>query len=281
MFGYVIANKEALSEPQLVRYRAFYCGVCHALRRRFGEAARLTLTYDTAFLAMLLSSLYEPPTAENRSRCLPHPRRPQLWLENEMTEYAADMNIALAYHNLLDDWQDDKNLPARAGAALLQKQYGAVSRRYPRQCGAIETGLAALRAAETLSPVPPDTAANAFGGLMGALFVRKHDRWAEELHKMGSALGRFIYMADAYIDLAGDQKHRRPNPLIPYAEEPDLAERIQSILTAHIGECALSFERLPLVEDVPILRNIIYSGVWTNYNLHRRRKEPQGHEKPL
>ena len=273
MFGYVIANKEALSEPQLMRYRAFYCGVCHALRSRFGEASRLTLTYDTAFLAMLLSSLYEPGTKESRSRCLPHPKTPQLWFENEFIAYAAEMNIALSYHNLLDDWQDDKNPFAKAGSSLLKKQYAAIAGRYPRQCSAIEAGLCALSKAEALSPVPADEAANAFGSLMGELFVYREDRWAETLITLGSALGRFIYMLDAYTDLDADRKKGRANPLIPYAEKADFEQKLTDILTLHLGECALAFEKLPLVEDADILRNILYSGVWTRYHLHRQRKE--------
>lgn len=273
MFGYVIANKETLDEPQLVRYRAFYCGVCHALRRRFGQASRLTLTYDTAFLAMLLSSLYEPQTEENRSRCLPHPKTPQLWLKNGIIEYAADMNIALCYHNLLDDWKDDKDPFAKAGASLLKKQYEAIALRHPRQCEAIEGGLRALEKAEKSVPMVADEAANAFGMLMGELFVLQEDRWADTLRTVGSALGRFIYMLDAYSDLDGDRKKGRPNPLIPYAEAADFEQHAAEILTLHIGECALAFERLPLVEDAEILRNIIYSGVWTRYHLHRQRKE--------
>lgn len=74
----------------------------------------MTLTYDMAFLVMLLSSLYEPETRTGANRCVPHPKTPQHWLQNEFTEYAADLNLALAYHNLLDDWQDDKNLAAHA-----------------------------------------------------------------------------------------------------------------------------------------------------------------------
>ena len=32
-----------------------------------------------------------------------------------------------------------------------------------------------------------------------------------------------------------------------------------------MGECTDAFERLPLVQDVDILRNILYSGVWLRY----------------
>lgn len=34
-----------------------------------------------------------------------------------------------------------------------------------------------------------------------------------------------------------------------------------------MADCSKKFEMLPLIEEVTILRNIIYSGVWTKYEL--------------
>ena len=33
-----------------------------------------------------------------------------------------------------------------------------------------------------------------------------------------------------------------------------------------MSECARAFERLPIVKDAEILRNIIYAGVWTKFS---------------
>lgn len=276
MFGYVVANKASLTEQQLARYRAQYCGLCRALRERFGQLGRLTLTYDMAFLVLLLHSLYEPEVRAGANRCAPHPKTPQPWIRSEITDYACALNLALAYHNLRDDWRDDKSLPALCASGVLRKQYDAVRAALPRQCSVIESALLALQAAETQSPIPADTAADAFGKLMGELFVYREDRWAPGLRRMGAALGRFIYMMDAYADLARDKKRGRPNPLAPLFAAPDYEAQCKTLLTLHLGECALEFEKLPLVEDVDILRNILYSGVWTKYELlHRQGKEPE------
>ena len=32
-----------------------------------------------------------------------------------------------------------------------------------------------------------------------------------------------------------------------------------------IAECAMAFEKMPILQDANILRNILYSGVWTKY----------------
>ena len=42
-------------------------------------------------------------------------------------------------------------------------------------------------------------------------------------------------------------------------------ERVLNLLLLMIGECTDAFERLPLVENVEILRNILYSGVWVRF----------------
>ena len=60
MFGYLVAAPELMTEPQLGRYRAAYCGLCRSLRARHGQISGLTLTYDMTFLVLFLSSLYEP-----------------------------------------------------------------------------------------------------------------------------------------------------------------------------------------------------------------------------
>ena len=57
MFGYLVAAPELMTEPQLGRYRAAYCGLCRSLRARHGQISGLTLTYDMTFLVLLLDSL--------------------------------------------------------------------------------------------------------------------------------------------------------------------------------------------------------------------------------
>ena len=60
MFGFVTANMKELNRQQQDRYGAVYCGICRGIRARGGQLARLGLSFDMAFLALLLMSLYEP-----------------------------------------------------------------------------------------------------------------------------------------------------------------------------------------------------------------------------
>ena len=112
MFGYVIANLEGLTQAQKDRYKGCYCGLCRVLKQRHGFSGRLTLTYDMTFLVLLLSALYEADEERGMEVCPAHPLRKHFYWQTRYTEYAADMNVVLAYNNCRDDWQDDIK-PAR------------------------------------------------------------------------------------------------------------------------------------------------------------------------
>ena len=57
MFGYVTASLKELDKEAEKRYGAVYCGICRRIRLQSGNVARLGLSYDMAFLALLLMSL--------------------------------------------------------------------------------------------------------------------------------------------------------------------------------------------------------------------------------
>ena len=108
MFGYVEAKRSELKMREFYKYKAYYCGLCRVLREKYGFLGQITLTYDMTFLVILLTSLYECESKREEHRCLIHPMKKQKMLYNEITEYAADMNIILTYYKLLDDWKDEK-----------------------------------------------------------------------------------------------------------------------------------------------------------------------------
>ena len=56
-------------------------------------------------------------------------------------------------------------------------------------------------------------------------------------------------------------------------EAPDFEERCRDILTLMMAECSREFEQLPILDNIEILRNIIYSGVWYRYEKVRGERE--------
>ena len=92
---------------------------------------------------------------------------------------------------------------------------------------------------------------------------------------MGNNLGKFIYLMDAYEDIEEDIKKGRYNPLKKRFESPDFEEEIKTVLTMIMAECCREFEKLPVIENVEILRNILYSGIWYKYEVVRQKRESE------
>lgn len=265
MFGYLTADISRLREDELKRYKACYCGLCRSIKDRQGQLARLSLNYDMTFLIMLLSSLYEPEEKSGSTRCMVHPAKPRDWVRNDVTDYAADMNLALAYHKCKDDWIDDRSVAAAGVAKLFESKYLAISERYPRQCSAMEEMMYDLRQAELCGEAGADYNAALFGKMMGEMFVWREDRWSECLRAMGQSLGEFIYIMDACMDLDADAKRKRYNPFMQYHGSTDNEQRFRDILKMILGQCVWHFDRLPLVQDAGILKNILCAGLWAQF----------------
>mgnify|MGYP004610215005 CR=1 FL=1 len=266
MFGYVTAHEPELKVKEFHKYKGYYCGLCQQLKRNYGHLGQLTLTYDMTFLTLLLSSLYEPDEQSGARRCAVHPLRPRAWWQNRITRYAAAMNTLLAYDKCLDDWQDARNLLRRAEAQLLAPAARRAAADGPRQSGAVARQLRQLAALEQPGLPFSEDAAACFGNLMAELFVYQEDRWAPALRRFGVSLGKFLYFLDAACDLADDTRRGRYNPLIPLhlASGRDFAPQLRLL----IADAAAEFERLPLMQDAALLRNVLYLGVWQQFSRH-------------
>lgn len=88
-------------------------------------------------------------------------------------------------------------------------------------------------------------------------------------------MGKFIYLMDAYEDLEKDEERNRYNPLRTLrVEHPqDFETLCRLMMTSMMSECAKSFERLPILLHADLLRNVLYSGVWSKYEYIQLKKK--------
>ena len=291
MFGYVGVNEKELKVKELSRYQGYYCGVCHSLKERYQAVGQLTLSYDITFLALLLTGLYEPDTKEDKRRCLLHPIQKRPCITNCYTRYAADMNVLLSYYKCVDDWEDEKKVFKGLYALLLKGREKRVAEAYEKKAQSIAHQLKELHTFEQEARIKPETvtveaalknmdqAASYFGAIMGELFCYRDDEWSACLRRLGFFLGKYISLLDAYEDMERDTKTKNYNPVLTlyhcYGEtkeqgasityQEEFEKKMKLIFTQIMAECAKVFEQLPILEEVAILRNILYSGVWTRY----------------
>jgi len=271
IFGYVVVNTDKLALEEKKQYRACYCGLCKTLGTRHGIISRFTLTYDMTFLVLLLSALYKTDNTIKTERCIIHPLKPNEYWQNEITNYAADMNVVLAYYNFLDDWTDDRKILSLSAAKLFEREYKRIAAQYPNQCTIISKCLTELYEIEKSGELNPDVPANCFGKLMGEIFVLREDEYAKKLRIFGTSLGKFIYIMDGCMDLKSDIKNERYNPLITSS-----SENFGDILNLLMADCTENYKQLPINQDKELIENILYSGVWTKYEAEKNKtKEAQ------
>jgi len=272
MFGYVNVNRKSLSEEEEKVYRSFYCGMCHALKDNYGTKSQLLLNYDTVFLALLLSGLYEPQEEVKPFTCALHPTKKHEKVESDIMNYSASMGILLSYHQLMDDWKDNHSVAKKSAAGILRKDYEKAAALYPRQAKAVETYIRELNRLESEQNQNADVVSGLTGVMLGELFDYREDEWSEELKILGLYLGKFIYLMDACMDLETDHKKGSYNPFSSYyGKDNELFFR--SILSMVMGDAIRAFDIMPLVQDVGILKNVLCDGLWQQFNKKFKKEE--------
>ena len=273
MFGYVIANNDKLTPQEQARYKACYCGLCHELGERYGKLSRLILSYDLVFLILVRSAFrFSAKSGANvtetlgQERCAVHPKKPHFFWCNSETGYAADMSILLAYYQAEDDWNDDKKLISLGERNLLKAAFQKVEGVYPKIGDKVRQGLSDLSEIEKSGRLEPDAAAASFGRVMAAVFAGTEENTA--LAKLGFALGKWIYIMDACLDRKEDLKKMRYNPIPALPEES-----FEMVLNCLMAECVAAYQDLNLEQDKEIIENILFSGVWTRFEVWKRKKE--------
>lgn len=265
MFGYVRALEGELDEAGKARYRAAYCGLCHALGRRCGFLARFTLNYDFTLLAMLFAP---PQAAFCAKRCPVHPfqKRP-CCADCPGLDLAADESLTLFGHKLADDMADKgflAGLPARLASLALGRACRNAAARHPAFDARVREHLARLGKLEAESCPSMDRAADAFACILraavpGGLPEARSRALGELLYH----LGRWIYLVDAWDDLAEDREKGRYNPLLArFGGAPEReADYVRATLTHSVRLAQAAYQLEDFGDWSPVLENILYRGL--------------------
>ena len=272
MFGYIMPEKPELKIKEFEIYRAYYCGVCKSIGKRHGQIKRMTLTYDAAFLAMLLCSILNIETKLVRERCIVHPNKKSFVTYNEIIDYSSDINIILAYNNIKDKWNDDKSKIALVGLGALKNSYKKLVVEYSEKCAIINKSLEDLSLLEKAKCDSIDAAAEPFAKLMEEIldYEKLDDKTRQILRWMGYNLGKWIYLIDAFDDLEDDIKKSSYNPLVTHFKysgndicdfKHEIRGQVEFTLLYCLGEASKAYELLNTKENKGILENILYIGM--------------------
>lgn len=251
MLGYVKIDKGELKVREYEVYTGYYCGVCKSIGRRYGQLPRMVLSYDAAFLAILLASLSDESDTPVQEHCIAHPViKKKTVIRNRAIDYAGDVMLILAWYKLADDAADEGKAYAKPVMLMMKRIFRRLNSLYPELCSSVKCHLSALSALEREKCASIDMAAEAFSKIMEDIFTEglqavygseppQHeppgDRGdpcisgmqdepcgfaspgndtRELLARAGYHLGKWVYMIDAVDDIEENIESGAYNPLL-------------------------------------------------------------------
>ena len=268
MFGYIKPFRPELKIREAEDYKAVYCGLCKELGRSYGLFARMTLSYDFAFMAMLFMSLDKNscPNFEKCS-CIAHPFKKQCrCLENKSMSLAAKAAMVLTYYKIKDDLSD-KGFLNKIRAVLLLP-FASSARKKALSSGseakkideAAKIMMEEQRKVENKKSSLSDEAAEPTAKFLSKIMVLgKTEENERILERFGYLLGRYIYLCDALDELEDDIKKKNYNPFIFGGESAK--EQAKSALFMTTAELADDLELLELDKYKEIVENTICLGL--------------------
>ena len=169
MLGYVTADKPELKMKEYEVYSGYYCGVCKSIGKRYGQLPRMVLSYDAAFLALLIAGLSAEADEPSREHCMVHPIKKKTIVRNNAIDYAADVMLILAWYKLLDDANDEGKLYAKTATATLKGIYRKLETARPELCRKVGEHLTKLTELENAKCDSLDQVAEEFAKIMEAI----------------------------------------------------------------------------------------------------------------
>ena len=297
MLGYVRIDKGELKVREYEIYTGYYCGVCKSIGARYGQLPRMTLSYDAAFLAVLLASFDEMPDVPEPEHCIGHHIKKKTVIRNSAVDFAADIMLILAWYKLEDDVRDEGSMSARAAMTAFRRLHRKLYSQYPELCDSIGDDL--------------DMVSDLFAGIMQTIFTSglhhlygnrfdqdpreeedsmSDDRTdpapllsidafdekplalSESLSSAGYHLGKWIYLIDAADDIGENTESGAYNPLLnrfgfdsDTETVSDFKDRIRDDLSRNLYSCLAALGRYLDLPDIRknrgIIENIIYLGL--------------------
>ncbi len=261
MFGFINVFKNELKIKDYNLFRAYYCGLCKSLGKRYNQLVRLGLSFDLTFLAIMADSLTEDEPFIKNEGCVKHIGSHMICINNKAIDYASDMSIILAYYKLCDDIKDDRSLKAFFARMPYIRAFKKASKKYSRISKSIEDNLNLLSKLEREKCPSVDMAADPFARLTQSIF----EGASPILGMLGYNIGRFIYIADAYKDIEDDKKKKSYNPFLyydnDYLQSYEFQQRAMGTFNMTLNAVASAYNLIEIKKNKDILDNIIYLGL--------------------
>lgn len=271
MFGFIRPVKSELRVREVERFQFIYCGLCHAIRERYGFLHTMFLSYDMTFLALLLSSLEENEPEIVKKRCVASPvAKRNVCTCDKGIERSADLSVLLNYHKLEDTILDEgfaKRSVARFLKATSFNAYKKAKRKNPKEDEVMISCLSDLSKIEKANTSSLDYPADAFARLMMSAVPSDLSEYTSRvLKQLFYHTGRWVYIIDACADLKDDLEKNAYNPValrfnLKSADLSSVKDELQITLERSLIDIYNAFQLLDIKRDRELIENIICLGM--------------------
>ena len=272
MFGTLRTHACSLGPGAQREHGRFYCGLCKTLGSEFGQALRITLSYDAVFMAILADALQDTGAAPASYRCplVPVHHRPAVARDSPAMRYAAAVQVLLG-----DQWLADRGADGRRLVRLTRPLLRAPVARAQRllrdfgvDVGALDGVERRQQEIEAGHPTPEEAAkptSSALGvvfaavaDLPGTVAAVRTDAGRRRLGGLGSTIGRVIYLTDALEDIDQDRRKGSFNPcLVGDVVVPERLRNARQDLGRALERMSTLVATLPWQRHREVIANIL------------------------
>lgn len=265
MLGYVRAYRPEMKFKDYDAYKGVYCSLCKTIGKRYGLLARLTLSYDFTFLAVLRMAVREDCVKMCPSRCTFNPLKKcyDCSRDNADLNYTADASMLTFYFKIKDNIEDSgffKKMLCKILLPYANHIYKRAKNNCPETAEKIADLMKKQGRAEQ-NDVGLDEAADASAKMLSVMLtsdIKSSDD--EALGRLGYYLGRWVYIADAVDDCEDDIKSGSFNPLKKKFGSPEYKQYCKDMLSLTIGEAVNEFDKLKIYRFKDIIENVLIYG---------------------
>ncbi len=262
MFGYVRAYKPELTFSQYDVYKGVYCSLCKEIGEHYGFFARITLSYDFAFFALVRMAISEKCPGFKKSRCSYNPLKKCLKCgeNNEDMSLTSHISMLAVYYKYLDNLEDSGSVKKFLLKVLSPyfKHIYKKAKMYAPMVDRIFYNMHIKQAEiENNFNGNIDSACHPSADALGKLLSL--DNKDELIYKFGYLLGRWVYLIDAVDDF---QKDKKSNSFNPFLNNDSISfEKADEALNLTAGEAACVFEEIKFYRYKKIISNVLYDGL--------------------
>lgn len=272
MYGYIRFYRDELKMKDYDLFKAYYCGLCRELGKRFGPRGRMLLSYDMTFMALFLDGLQGDPIDKDRGFCPISPlRKKPMVTTTEGIKKAAQLSLLMGFHKLEDAKADKEHMFVGTAVTLYKGAYRKSKKDDPMLTESVGKQLKTFYQGEKNPNIELDFLVDPFASLVSDIMSENaSEEYKKTLAKMGYHAGRWLYFIDALDDLPNDVKKGQFNAFcatLPYPKNnwqefyKAARDDINANLFVSLEELTKEFKTLPLTENRELIENIFFLGI--------------------